>query len=124
MTARAIAALCFTMMITACGNQTPPPSAANNAVQWPTVRDEIVEDYLKTHPNFAVVAGRHEYDGQLPDWSAAGIAADIKRLHAAKDRLTAVADGALDDPARLERDILISRMERRSQRPTRRRPQR
>jgi uncharacterized protein (DUF885 family) len=111
MTARAIAALCFTMMITACGNQTPPPSA-NNAVQWPTVRDEIVEDYLKTHPNFAVVAGRHEYDGQLPHWSGAGIAAEIKRLHAAKARLTALADRALDDPARLERDILISRMER------------
>jgi hypothetical protein len=46
--------------------------------------------HLQAHPNFAVVQGRHEYDGQLPDWSAEGIAAETKRLHAAKDRLTAV----------------------------------
>jgi uncharacterized protein (DUF885 family) len=112
MTARALAALCLTTMMTGCGSQTTPPAAANSAVQWPAVRDEIVEDYLETHPNFAVVSGRHEYDGQLPDWSAAGIAAEIKRLHAAKDRLTAIADRSLDDPARLERDILVARMDR------------
>ena len=105
-------ALCLTMMVAACGSQPGPAATAANAVQWPAVRDEIVEDYLKAHPNFAVVKGRHEFDGQLPDWSAAGIAAEIKRLHAAKDRLTAVPDREVEAPARLERDILIARMDR------------
>ena len=45
---------------------------------WPELRQPLVEAYLKAHPIFAVVAGRHEYDGQLPDWSAAGIAAEIR----------------------------------------------
>jgi hypothetical protein len=104
--------LSLTLMVTACGSQPEPAANTANAVQWPAVRDEIVEGYLKSHPNFAVVQGRHEYDGQLPDWSAEGIAAEIKRLHAAKNRLTAVPESAVEGPARLERDILIQRMDR------------
>jgi len=34
------------------------------------------------HPFFAVQAGRHEFDGQMSDWSAAAIAAEVVRLHA------------------------------------------
>ena len=89
MSVRTYGALCVTVMLAACGSQ--PAASIANTVQWPAIREEIVESYLKAHPNFAVVAGRHEYDGQMPDWSAAGIAAEIKRLHATKDRLTGVA---------------------------------
>ena len=92
--------LCLTLMVTACGSQPEPAANTANAVQWPAVRDEIVEGYLKSHPNFAVVQGRHEYDGQLPDWSAEGIAAETKCLHAAKDRLTAFPRA----PSRVGRD--------------------
>jgi hypothetical protein len=72
----------------------------------------LVEDYLKAHPAFAVVAGRHEYDGLLPDWSANGIAAEIGRLHAAKDRAVGIADASLDDASRFERDEFVARMDR------------
>ncbi len=109
---RVSVSLCLTLIVTACGSQPEPATNTANAVQRPAVRGEIVEGYLKAHPNFAVVQGRHEYDGQLPDWSAEGIAAEIKRLHAAKNRLTAVPESAVEGPARLERDILIQRMDR------------
>jgi uncharacterized protein (DUF885 family) len=113
MRVRACAWLCLMVLCASC-SRTSEPAATSTApaAQWPAIRDEIVEGYLKAHPNFAVVQGRHEYDGQLPDWSAAGIATEIKRLHAAKDRLTGVSDSALDEPARFERDILIARMDR------------
>src|SRR5262245_47852487 len=78
---------------------------------WPQVRDQLVEDYLRAHPAFAVVAGRHEYDGQLPDWSISGIAAEVERLHAARDRALAVADGGLDEASRFERDNFVARMD-------------
>ena len=112
MSVRLYGALCVAVMLAGCGGDTQTAASMANTVQWPAIRDEVVESYLKAHPNFAVVQGRHEYDGQLPDWSAAGIAAEITRLHATKDRLAGVPDSALDGPARFERDILIARMDR------------
>ena len=109
-----IAALAAVLSGAACssGPEATPAATSSPASQWPAIRQEVVEDYLKAHPNFAVVQGRHEFDGLLPDWSADGIAAEIRRLHATKDRLTAVSDASLDGPSRLERDTLIARMDR------------
>ncbi len=57
------------------------PDAAPPAAAWPApIRGRqyaarFIEDYFKANPFFAVQAGRHEFDGQMPDLSAAGIAA-------------------------------------------------
>src|SRR5688572_25320841 len=98
----------------ACGRLEAPSSSReeDEGTGWTALRNALVEEYLKAHPAFAVVAGRHEYDGQLPDWSAAGIAADIRRLHGMKDRALAVPDSALDAASRLERDTFVARMDR------------
>lgn len=106
------AALCLSILSASCGREPATSSTPAASAQWPTIRQDLVESYLKAHPNFAVVQGRHEFDGQLPDWSAAGIAAEIKRLHAAKDALMALPDGMLDASARFERDLLVARMDR------------
>jgi hypothetical protein len=96
-----------------CGRSPEQPAAtANSGVQWSTIRGELIEDYLKAHPAFAVVAGRHEFDGVLPDWSAQGIAAEITRLHGAKARLMGVPDASLDDASRFERDGFVARIDR------------
>jgi uncharacterized protein (DUF885 family) len=92
--------------------RTSSSSSAGTAESWSKVRAQLIEEYLKAHPAFAVVAGRHEYDGLLPDWSAAGIAAEIGRLHAARDRARSFADAALSDQERYERDYFIARMDR------------
>jgi uncharacterized protein (DUF885 family) len=86
------------------------PAAATE--EWPQLREQLVEEYLAAHPIFAVVAGRHEYDGVLPDWSAEGIVREIQRLHAAKQTALAVPDASLDDSARFERDNFVARMDR------------
>ncbi len=84
--------------------QAPPRS-------WAQTRDAIVEEYLKAHPAFAVYQGRHEFDGQLPDWSAAGIAAEIARLKTWSSRARA-ADAGLTPEERIERDNLAARFTR------------
>ena len=103
-------ALCACVIVAGCGRTEPQPAPATAAGNWPATRDAVIEEYLKAHPAFAVYQGRHEYDGLLPDWTPAGIAADITRLHAAKDRVMAVAD--VTGAERVERDYLAARFDR------------
>jgi hypothetical protein len=51
---------------------------------WDGFVNEFIEEHLAAHPAFAVMQGRHEYDGILPDWSRAGIDREIDRLSQAK----------------------------------------
>jgi len=108
-------ALVSLIVLTACDRkeaQTPAADVAALAQQeWESFRDGYIEAFFKAHPTFAVRAGKHEYDGQLPDWSTAGIAAEIKRLHEARDRASAF-DAGLTDAQRFERDYLIARIDR------------
>jgi uncharacterized protein (DUF885 family) len=87
-------------------------SSSTARASWSEVRDALVDDYLKAHPVFAVVAGRHEYDGMLPDWSSAGIGAEIRRLRDARGRVLTFPDSALDERGRFERDLFVARMDR------------
>lgn len=80
----------------------------SDAKSWDPYVNEFLEAYFVARPDFAVRAGRHEFDGKLPDWSAEGIANEIKRLRAEKDRVTRFKNGALNERQRLERDYLLS----------------
>ena len=59
------------------GGAAPPPAAIpastphRSADDWPAYVAGFIEAYLKADPFFAVQAGRHEFDGQMPDYSAA-----------------------------------------------------
>ena len=52
-----------------------------------------MEASFKANPGFAVIQGRHEYDGQIADLSQAGIDADVARLKKA----IADAEGSPND---------------------------
>jgi hypothetical protein len=75
---------------------------------WNSYVDEFLNAHFMARPDFAVRAGRHEFDGKLPDWSAEGIAKEIKRLHAEKDRVVKFRDAELNERERFERDYLDS----------------
>ena len=75
---------------------------------WPAYAAGFVEEYLKSQPFFAVQAGRHEYDGQMPDYSAAGIAAQVARLKDWRARAAAFDAAALNADERFEREYLLS----------------
>ncbi len=73
----------------------PAHAAEPAASKWDAYVEQYLESYFKAHPAFAVYKGRHEFDGQLPDWSAAGIAAEIARLKQQRAEAAAFAAEAL-----------------------------
>src|ERR1700678_1705723 len=75
---------------------------------WPAVAHNFIEDYLRAHPYFAAQAGRHEFDGQLPDLSASGIRHEITRLHDARARISNVDPTILKSRDRFDREYLLA----------------
>ncbi len=78
---------------------------------WPSFVDQFLEDYFHANPSFAVTVGRHEFDGQLPDWSASGIRGEVTRLEKWRSEASGYADSALSSEQRFQRDYLISRID-------------
>jgi hypothetical protein len=96
----------------ACQQTTQPNNqtamTASDSKSWDSYVNEFIEAYFRAHPDFAVRAGRHEFDGKLPDWSAEGIKKEIARLHAEKDRIAGFADSTLSERQRFEREYVAS----------------
>ncbi|MES2304698.1 MAG: DUF885 domain-containing protein [Gemmatimonadota bacterium] len=90
--------------IAACAKPAPPDRNAD----WDAFRDKFIEGHLAANPTFAVYQGRHEFDGKFPDWSEAGITAEIARLRTARDTAQAFPTEALDSVRRFERDYLVA----------------
>ncbi|HEY8622488.1 MAG TPA: DUF885 domain-containing protein, partial [Casimicrobiaceae bacterium] len=111
-----LATLALLLLLAACQQATRPPVASTAppaaSAAWDAYVNEFLESYFVAHPGVAVWAGRHEFDGKLPDWSAAGIKREIQRLHAERDRATAFPNQALDTRQRFERDYLIVQIDR------------
>src|ERR1041385_2737602 len=105
-----VASLSFLLFSPACQPATQPVNRpamnTTGAGDWDAYVNQFIEDYFKSHPDFAARAGRHEFDGKLPDWSAAGFQAEAKRLHAEKDRLASFQDSTLDERQRFEREYV------------------
>jgi hypothetical protein len=96
--------------VSACQQATPPANQpvtkTSESKEWDSYVNEFLEAYFVANPEFAVRAGRHEFDGKLTDWSAAGIANEVKRLHAAKDRVAGFQNATLNERQRFERDYV------------------
>ena len=68
------AAMAATLLVLAGCNASDNKSAtAPSAKNWTEFRDQFLAGYFPLNPNFAVYQGKHEFDGQLPDWSPAGL---------------------------------------------------
>ena len=106
------AVFAFLLSATACQQTTPPNNQpamnVSDSKDWDSYVNEFLEAYFVAHPDFAVRAGRHEFDGKLPDWSAEGFAKEAKRLHAEKDRAAGFQDSTLSERQRFEREYIAS----------------
>ena len=113
MRARWLLAAAF-ITLSACSGPAPtPPAAAPSTAAaaadlWPQFTAHFLEEYFKANPYFAVQAGRHEFDGQMPDLSAAGIAAQVALLKRLRAEAQAFDAAALSAPERLEREQLYT----------------
>ena len=82
-------------------------AAAQPAGRWTTFRDAYVEELFRLDPGFAVYQGRHDFDGQVQDFSAAGLKrlGDFYRRSLAAAR--AMPPRGLSREERFERDYLV-----------------
>ena len=54
-------------------NLQPNQQPMHASSEWRSFIDDVLNGYFQQRPDLAVSAGRHEFDGQLPDWSPAGL---------------------------------------------------
>jgi hypothetical protein len=87
----------------------PVPQAPQDQAQasWDKFAAQFIEDTFKAQPFFAVQSGRHEFDGQMPDWSAAGIAKEVARLQTVRMQAEDFNAKTLTPSQRFERDYII-----------------
>ncbi|HYK25746.1 MAG TPA: DUF885 domain-containing protein [Steroidobacteraceae bacterium] len=115
----AAAGIMAAAVLAACSRQAPPvpttvaaaaPSrpAALQQSGWDAYASRFIEDYFRARPMFAVQAGRHEFDGDVPDLSAAGIAKEVKRLKEYRAETAAFNPATLPPEQRFARAYLLN----------------
>ena len=109
---------CLTLLgLTACQKAEEHESAVQPLVEtsqaetWEKFVIRQIEAHVDAHPQWAVFQGRHEYDGQLPDWSRAAIEREIARLHLQRDEAMAFSDDAMSAEQLYQREYLVSRVD-------------
>jgi len=75
---------------------------------WDNFSKDFIEGYFKQDPYFAVYQGRHDFDGQLPDWSEAGLKAQADFLKGALAKAEGFDAAKLSKEQLFERDYLIA----------------
>ncbi len=75
---------------------------------WNSYVNDFLEAYFVAHPDFAVRAGRHEFDGKLPDWSGDGIKNEIQRLRKERARVSKFEDSDLPKREEFERKYVMA----------------
>jgi uncharacterized protein (DUF885 family) len=78
------------------------------AGDWPSFVNNFIEATFKANPGFAVMQGRHEFDGQIADLSPAAIDAEVARLKKAISDAQAFGDDKLTPEQRYQRDYLVA----------------
>ena len=114
---RIVGAIAMLLAVLACGCETtaaPPPESATrtaDSTEWTEHLNQFEEGYFALNPTFAVQQGRHDYDGRLPDWSAAGIRAEVQWLNTQRTEAEAFDHNALSAAQRFERQYLLSNID-------------
>ena len=86
---------------TAAAGNSPPPS-------WSRFVASFIDGHFQRHPSAAVQAGRHEFDGRLPDWRAPALEETRQWLEESRSRAEAYDETGLTESERFERRYLIA----------------
>ncbi|MEO6191829.1 MAG: DUF885 domain-containing protein [Thermoanaerobaculia bacterium] len=73
---------------------------------WDHFVRSFLDGYFELHPTFASGAGRHEFDGRLPDWSPEGFEREIAWLRAERAGAAEFDPATLDERRAFERELL------------------
>ena len=107
--------------VTACTQQAAPESGASTpagktettaTASQRAAFESAVNDFItgsfQHNPVFAANSGKHEFDGQLPDYSPAGLKETADWLHAQRQKFADFSDKSLDARTRFQRDYVVS----------------
>jgi uncharacterized protein (DUF885 family) len=97
----------FVLGLVAGCHTAPQPT---RSADWDKYVADYLEAYFAVHPEIAVVEGRHEFDGKLPDFSKAAFDKEIASLHSERARAAGFADN-LDQRQQFERDYVIAQID-------------
>ena len=114
-----LSAFIATALLAAGCKQTPSPTAptatppaattpANDSAALSSAVDAFIQGAFERNPVFAANAGKHEFDGKLPDYSPEGLKSTIAWLHAQRDKFAGFADDKLDETGRFQRDYVLA----------------
>jgi hypothetical protein len=113
--ARVLCVALVATIVVACGRQSAPvappapapdPHVATQAA-WTQYVARFIEDSFKSDPFFAVQSGRHEFDGQMTDLSADGIAKRVEWLNKARGEAAGFDTTALTPDQNFEREYVL-----------------
>ena len=94
------------LLLTGCRTASPPAGSAD----WDKYVSDYLDAYFNVHPEIAVIQGRHEFDGKLPDFSKAAFDREIARLHSERARAAGFTDN-LDQRQQFEREYVIAQID-------------
>jgi len=110
--------LFLVLALSACQKAEEPAPARTVKAQeqplaetWEQFVTRQIEAQVTAHPQWAVTQGRHEFDGQLPDWSRAGIEKEIARLHQSRGAAAAFSDAQMSAEQQYQREYFIARVD-------------
>jgi uncharacterized protein (DUF885 family) len=89
-----------------------PRGAVKPNAAWQAQVDAFIAGWFQRNPTDAANAGKHEYDGKLPDWSAAGLKENIAWLHGQRDGIAAFGDDKLGATQRFQRDYVLAEIDK------------
>ena len=114
---RVVASAAIAVTVVACEiaprTSAVPETRHSNAQDWEAYVSAFVEWTFDSSPDVAVWAGRHEYDGRLPDWSEIGLHKTIERLHRERVRAESIEPATLSEQQRFERKRLLAEIDER-----------
>jgi hypothetical protein len=109
-----VACMACGMLLVGCARRPEPvadlpvtEAAATARERFSSFVATFIEARFRRDPYFAVQAGRHEFDGQMPEWSRAAIEADVAELRKFKAELNRHDPAALDEAQRFEREYIM-----------------
>jgi uncharacterized protein (DUF885 family) len=95
------------------GSANPPAASAQAGAQdvlarWNALADEFLEQsFFKFAPTYGTMAGLHQYDSQLEDYSRAGVDQQVRALHQFEKRVAAFDVKGLPETQAADRELVL-----------------
>ncbi|MBI2424262.1 MAG: DUF885 domain-containing protein [Candidatus Hydrogenedentes bacterium] len=86
--------------------------AQDAAKAWDAFTAQFIEEHIRLNPDSAVYEGRHEFDGQLPNFSRAGLEKPLAFYRSTHAAALKFDPAQLDTPRQIEHESLLARCER------------